>query len=207
MLNGTDLGEDVAFLLYLVPLLASGAYGLVLWSARGLSASLPSDIFLAVTKDPRLFLAGVIAVCIGALLEIYLGKDRALEARENASRMQLLAAVAAASAALSAWSASGYSGNLVSVLDLLVTGRFSLLYPAMILFASLLISSSLRREVRVWATLLEGAALLLVAASPVALYVGWRLRFEWGNALLLATALLAAGVGLIVVRGTAAESA
>ncbi len=194
--------EDISALLYLAPFVASGVYGLVLWVQEGISAILPSSVYLTVTRDPILFMLGTLAVLLGVMVEVN-GTDQAARRSRLASIGSTLQSMAAASlilVLLSAWYANGFTDLGGAAADFIV-GRYGIVFPAMLVLLSYLISaqfrlSSLRRR--------KSLAVIVLLLVPVSLYeIGKRALFV---GLLIAFLLLLAGLGIYLVPERKAPS-
>lgn len=138
-MNRAEAYEDLSTVLFLVPFLVSGIYAIVLWAERGLSALLPPDIYLTVTRDPSVFLVGTFAVFGGVYVEVY-ATERSKRARKISSLTGTLQKIAAASFILSLICALYANGLDLSgaVLDFVV-GRYSLVFPTMLVILSYLL--------------------------------------------------------------------
>lgn len=186
--------DDLSVLLYMVPFIASGAYALYLWAASGISSSLPESVYLTVTRDPILFLVGTFSVMLGVVLEVSSTGPAERPAKLNSvgNTLQTIALASFVLALVCALYANGFSNVSGAASDFL-TGRFSLVFPVvMVLFSYLIIGRFNLPSVKT-PTILGIIAMLL---APASLYeVGKR------NAVLgLAVALvfMIAGVGLFL---------
>ena len=63
-MSSKDFGEDAAFLLYLVPVVASIIYGIYEWVVTAKTSTMPSTAYLVVAKSPYLFLISIVAICV-----------------------------------------------------------------------------------------------------------------------------------------------
>lgn len=182
---------DVSAILYLVPFVVSGVYGLYLWVQAGLSAVLPSSVYLTVTRDPYVFMVGSVAIMLGVVLDLT-GTDLAHRKARLTSLGNTLQSVAVASLILvliAAFYANGFI-DVSGAADDFIVGRYGLVFPAVLVLLSYLITaqfnlSSLRKP-----KVLAVIALLLVPAS---LYeIGKR---QLGLGLGIAFVLLIVGIG------------
>jgi hypothetical protein len=182
--------EDAVTLLYLVPFFASGIYGIYLWVIAGISSMLPSTVYLAVTRNPYLFLGGSFAVMLGVVVEV-ISADPASRQAELKSAVSALQTVAVASLILSllgAWYANRFVDLSGTASDFLI-GRYSVLFPAVLILLSYLVTVPLRVESLRNKKVLGVVSLILV---PVAVYeVGKR-----GTAVGLAVALVLLALGI-----------
>jgi hypothetical protein len=187
--------EDVSTLLYLVPFLASGVYGLVLWIQNGISATLPPSVYLSVTRDPIIFIIGSLAVLLGVMVEVN-STDLAARRAKLMSLSNTLQSVAAASLILvflSALYANGFTDLSGAATDLII-GRYGLVFPALLVLLSYALSVQLRLSTLANRKSLAVISLLLVPAS---IYVVGKRQTALG--LFVALILLAAGVGLYLM--------
>ena len=139
MMNRTEAYEDLSAVLFLVPFLASGIYAIVLWAGKGASLLLPTDTYLTVTRDPYVFLIGIFAVFGGVYFELSATeRDKRRDKISSLSgTLQKIAAASFVLALLSALYANGFDPS-GTVLDFVV-GRYSLVFPAMLVLFSYLI--------------------------------------------------------------------
>lgn len=167
-----DSVEDAAFILYIFPILLNGVYGLWSWLAEGADLLALQKIYSNITREPIIFLAGLIAVCMAAFLDAkYLGSLDDVDRR--VSRLAYFCFITALLIAL-----VSTEFNLARALTLFLQGRYALIFPALLILLTFLIrvrgvgfGSS-----RGW---LRGLALLLLLVSPLTLYVLWRLAAAW----------------------------
>jgi len=173
----TDIIEDITFFLYLAPILISGIYGLATMLAGGLFYA-PSEIFLLITRDSNIFIAGVLTVCIAVVLEIKFlgGEEKQSRDMRIARNVMLLAFFCFISALILAWGFAGFDLSLAS--NLILTGRYSLIYPTFLIVLSVLLRL---RVVQGFTsrTLIDGGTLLLPIVSIFILYGLWKVGAEW----------------------------
>jgi len=202
ILSRVDVLEDLTFILYLTPLIASAVYALYLWLPTGLSTSLPKSIYLAVTKNPYLFLIGLVAVCGAVLLEVYLSPpdSRVKKLAESSHQVQILATVCVIFALISVWSAADYSTDTRVFLTIFLEGRYALIYPLLLFLIAPLLNPTLSlRSFRVRG-LTEDLSMLLMVASPLILLLLWRLHAPWEAMISTTLIILAAGLLLLTYR-------
>jgi hypothetical protein len=158
---------DIALLLYAGPFIFSFAYAMYLWVGAGLSATLPALVYVQVTQNQWVFLAGFAAVALASVIDF---NAEAPATRRSglavlSKRLQAIAFLALALALVSALYASGF--DLGSTLLNLLSGRYALVFPALLVFFSFVILPSVK---------LQGAnrnnllVIILLIASPAALY-------------------------------------
>lgn len=184
--------EDYSTLLYLVPIVAAVVYGLVLWVQAGISPTLPSSVYLTVTRDPYLFILGSLAVMLGIVVEVR-GTDLQARQAKLASLGNTLQSMAAAILIIIlffAWYANGFT-DLGGMATDFIVGRYGLVFPAVLVLLSYLISARIR-----FASFFNRKALALIAVLlvPVPLYeLGKRNVFAG-----LVVSLLMLGGGLAI---------
>jgi hypothetical protein len=182
--------EDLSTLLYIVPFAASGVYGFVLWIQNGLSATLPTSVYLTVTRDPLLFMLGTLSVLLGIMIEV---NGTELAARRSrlqglSNTLQSMAGASLILVLLAAWYSSGFTDLGGAATDFIV-GRYGIVFPAVLVLLSYLISAQFR-----FASLAsrKGLAVVALLLVPVSLYeIGKRALFV---GLLIAFLLLLAGI-------------
>jgi len=138
-MNRAEAYEDLSTVLFLVPFLISGVYALVLWAQEGFSALLPSDVYLTVTRDPYVFLVGTFAVFGAVYLDVYTTDvaDRLKRVSTLSGTLQKVAVASFVLALICAFYANiGNPSN--TILDFVV-GRYSLVFPAMLVLLSYLL--------------------------------------------------------------------
>ena len=188
MSSGKGFTDDASFLLYLVPFIASGVYGLAFWLANGVSSVQASDVYLTVTRDPYVFMVGSLAVLAGVLLEVRSGDQEGWPARVK-SAGDTLQTIAIASIALSlvgVWAATGFVHLSQAFTDFML-GRYSVVFPAMLVFLSYLITIDLKLDTFRNPKVLGVIALLLV---PAAVYEIGKRDTAGGLAIGLALAMI-----------------
>lgn len=184
--------EDYSTILYLVPFAAAVVYGLVLWVQTGVSLTLPTSVFLTVTRDPYLFMLGSLAVMLGIVLEVN-GTDlpaRPAKLASVGSMLQSLAVAALVLVLFFAWYANGFT-DLAGMANDFIVGRYGLVFPAVLILLSYLISANIRL-----ASFFTRKALALIAilVVPLPLYELGKRNALAG--LVVALVLLFGGVAL-----------
>jgi hypothetical protein len=195
-MSSSDFRGDAAALLYLVPFLASAVYGGYLWARGGLSALLPNAVYLAVARDPYVFLVGSFAVMVGAALDISSADSasRQAKARSTGSILQSIAVASIILALGGAWYSNGFLHLSTTVTDFIVA-RYTVIFPAMLVFLSYLITAQFKFQ-----SLLNPKALgvILILLAPASVYeVGKR---DTAVGLAIALALVIAGVWLLLKK-------
>lgn len=139
--------EDLSTILYLVPFLGAIGYAIVLWAQSGGSAFLPNSVYLTVTRDPILFVVGSLAIFLGVIIEVN-GTEAAGRRAKVVSlggTMQSIAIASLVIVALSAWYANGFTDLGGAATDFM-TGRYGLVFPAVIVLFSYLLTIKVRVE-------------------------------------------------------------
>jgi hypothetical protein len=184
-----DRRGDIALFLYAAPFILNFVWALYLWSETGLSRTLPQLVFLEVTQNPYLFLAGFAAVALAAVIDF---NSEPPERRKSAlstlsKRLQAIAFLSVVLALVSAWYAANFNigGTFFNLLD----GRYPLVFPALLVFLSFIILPSVRLQ---GANMRNLFVVVLLVASPVAIH-------ELGKR----NTVSGLGVGLILILAAA----
>jgi hypothetical protein len=158
---------DLSAILYLVPFLASGIYGAYLWAQAGLSANLPTSVYLTVTRDPYVFILGSLSVMLGVVLDTR-GADPSQRKARLTSLSNTLQSIAIASLILvliAAFYANGL--NIGGAAEDFIIGRYGLVFPAVLVLLSYLVTARFDFPSLAKPKFLAIIALLLV---PVSIY-------------------------------------
>lgn len=194
-----DRGEDAAFFLYLVPVIASVIYGVYEWYHFGpKSYSMPGLAYVVVSKDPYLFLGSLAAVCLGFILELRgapMG-GRANIVSANASRMQFLAIAVLIISFAAGISAGGY--NVANGVSNFLAGRYSLIFAFFLIGFSILLSPKQILGNAKIAVAPEFIGLLLMAVSPFVYYGATRLKLPFSLAATAGIIVLILGVAILI---------
>lgn len=177
------------------------AYALALWVQKGASLLLPATVYLTVTRDPTLFMIGSLAVMLGLMIEMN-GTDPAARQARLVSVGGTLQSIALASLAivlLSAWYANGFT-DLVGAGTDVVVGRYGLVFPAIMVMLSYLLTARFKLQALGNRQALAVIAMLLVPAS---LYEIGRRQIVLG--LGVAFLFLVAGLFLLLTRPAPAK--
>ena len=186
-----DSVEDAAFILYIIPILLNGGYGLWSWVAGGADLTALQQVYINLTREPVIFLVGLIAVCVAVVLDArYLSPIEDVE-----RRVTRLAVFCFITALIIALLSTGF--NLSRGLILFLQGRYALIFPALLMVLTFLfkvrgLSSTSLRGVGRWLSLL----LLLVA--PLTLYLLWRLGAVWYAVFTVPLILVIASLALMM---------
>ena len=158
--------EDVSTLLYLVPIVVPIVYALVLWVQGGISSVLPASVYLAVTRDPILFIGASLAVMLGVVIEVN-GTEPGGRFAKLASLGGTLQSIAVASlviVVIGALYANGFTDITGAATDFVV-GRYGIVFPATLVLLSYLLTVQFKLPGVTRRQLLAAVALLLVPAS------------------------------------------
>jgi hypothetical protein len=165
-LSASERYGDVTAILYLVPFLASGIYGVYLWAQAGFSYLLPKSVYLTVTRDPYIFLIGSLSILVGVVLDMRgsPGPDRRAKLGSLGGTLQSVALASLVLALIAAFYSNGFT-NVGGAADDFIVGRYGLVFPAVLVLLSYLVTArfdfgSLRKP-----KVLGVIALLLVPAS------------------------------------------
>lgn len=164
-MSGSGRYGDLTAILYLVPFLASGIYGAYLWAQAGLSLSLPSSVYLTVTRDPYLFILGSLSVMLAVVLDTR-GAAPPQRKAKLASLGATLQSIAIASLILvliAAFYANGL--NVGGAADDFIVGRYGLVFPAVLVLLSFLVTAQFNLSSIAKPKTLAIVALLLATAS------------------------------------------
>ncbi len=202
-LQKAETTENISFILYLVPLISSTIYAISLWTSEGLSSTLPETVYLSVTKDPYLFLISFLAICCAVLIEVFgSSKESRLSRIEtNSKQIQILAVISFSAAVLSVWSTIGYSFDISRILQILLAGRYALIFPLMLFILAFLLNTSLKFNLLSFNNLMKNASFILMIASPLIFYGLWRIHVPWEGIISITLITLIIGVALILYKG------
>jgi hypothetical protein len=193
--------DDVSILLYMVPFIASGVYALYLWAVSGISSVLPESVYLTVTRNPILFLVGTFSVLLGVVLEVASAAPSGRPAKLSSvgSTLQNIAVTSFILALVCAFYANGFSNVSGAASDFL-TGRFSLVFPAVMVLFSYLVTARFNLVSLGTPTILGIIAMILVPAS---LYEVGKRSTVLGLAVAFAFMIVGLGLFLMSHRKTA----
>jgi len=186
-----DSVEDAALILYLIPILLNGGYGLWKWVTGGADLAALQQIYINLTREPVVFLAGLIAVCLAVVLDArYLSPIEDVDRR--VTRLAVFCFITALIIAL-----ISTRFNLSSGLTLFLQGRYALIFPALLMVLSFLfrvrgVSLASLKGVRRW------LSLLLLLISPLSLYLLWRLGVVWYAVFAVPLLLVIASLALMI---------
>jgi len=185
---------DISALLYLVPFAVSGAYGLYLWAQAGLSALLPSSVYLSVTRDPLVFVVGSLAILSAVVIEVNSTEParRPAKLTSLSSTLQTIAVASLVLALFGAWYANGFT-DIGGMATDFVIGRYGLVFPTLMVLLSFILTGKFRLGAVRSEKVLGILAMLLV---PVTMYELGRRQPVLG--LSIALAFLVIGAALLL---------
>lgn len=189
--------EDISTLLYLVPIVGGIVYAIALWIQSGVSLVLPSDVYLAVTRDPILFMAGTLAVLLGLMIEVN-STEPAARPSKLASLGRTVQSIGIASLVivlLSAWYSNGFTDLAGTATDFVV-GRYGIVFPAMMVLLSYLLTARFGFRSLADRKVMAMVVLLLV---PVSIYEIGKRQIALG--LGVAFVLILIGMFLLLAPG------
>ncbi len=194
-----SFGEDIAFFLYLVPIVAGIVYGVYEWYEFGPhSISMPGYAYVVVSKSPYLFLGSLVAICVGFLIELRSTpvNERTTIVSANTTRMQILAIIVLLFSLAAAISSANY--NFTNGVGSFLTGRYALIFAFFLIGFSILLSPrQLVGNVKLNVAP-EFVGLLVMAISPFVLYGCIKLHLPYNAASIAAIAVLAIGVAIFL---------
>lgn len=192
------MGEDVAFFLYLVPIIAGIVYFAYEWYATSqLASNYLGLAYLIVSKSPYLFILSVLAVCIAVIAEVRTSEPANRESviRANTSRLLLLALVVLIASFIGAYAQSGNDfGNAVT---LFVDGRQVFLFVFLLILISIFLNSKEVYGNAKLGELPEALGLVLLVASPALFYVGLKAIHSFAASAILGLVVFALGLVLL----------
>jgi hypothetical protein len=193
-----DFGEDAAFLLYLLPVVASIAYGIYEWAVTSSTSTMPPGAYLIVSKSPYLFLLALISICAAIALELRYSNppERNKIVEDNTRRLQILAIVVLIVSFLAALSAGGY--DLGTGFSFFVNGRYALIYPLFLIGISLLLSPKQVIGNARLASLPEVGGLILLVLAPIIFYGGLKIHLSFAVSFVAGLILGILGLALLI---------
>jgi hypothetical protein len=198
-MSSKDQGEDIAFFLYLVPIAAGIIYGVYEWSSVSHSSTLPLLAYLIVAKSQYLFLLSLVAICLAIILEVRSANfpEREAIVKDNSSRLQILAVVVLIISFAASLSVADY--NLINSFSIFVAGRYPIIYAFFLVGISLLLSPRQVLGNAKISSLPDIIGLLILAASPVVFYLGFKAHFSFVASAI--AGILAAIIGIFLLAG------
>ena len=194
--------EDITTLLYIVPFAVSGVYGLIVWFQNGISALLPSRVYLAVTQNPEVFVIGSLAVLVGVVMEVR-GTDASQRGTKVGSLGTTLQAIAGASVFFALAGAFYSNGaNVAGAVGDFMGGKYNLIFPATMMLLSYLITVPLNFSALVKRKTLGLILLLLV---PVSIYEVGKRQIYVGLGLAFALLIVGSLTYMLPERENGAE--
>lgn len=193
-----DFGEDIAFIMYLAPLVASIAYGAYEWLQIAHSSStMPGRAYLIVSKSQYLFLVSVAVICIGIVVEVRTAglTERPKVVQSNARRLQMAALAVLILSFAAALSAAHY--NFGDAASIFIAGRYAIIFAFFLVGTSILLMPQEILGNFKLSSLPEILGLILLAISPLIFYGGVKVHMPFvGSA---SAALVIAVLGLVLL--------
>ena len=163
----TDTVEDISFVLYLMPIaLYLGISGFDI----GVSGLTAQESFLSVTRNPLWLIGSLLSISMGLILQIRETKEgeRAGLIGIHAKRMRIIGLIIVL---ISLGEAIAVSDAETNAIGLFVTGRFPILFAAVMFLQSAFIQIpfSMKSDDNKFTTSIISSILIL--ASPIAYYL------------------------------------
>ena len=198
-MSSKERGEDMAFFLYLVPVVASIVYGVYEWYSIAHASTMPFLAYEIVAKSQYLFLLSLVAICLAIILEVRSASAAEREGivKDNSGRLLLLAIAVLIISFAAALSVGNY--NIGNAFSIFITGRYPFVYAFFLVGISLLLSPKQIIGNAKISSLPEIVGLLILTASPVIFYLGFKLKGGFGISAV--AGILAAIVGLVLLVG------
>jgi hypothetical protein len=200
-----DSGEDIAFFLYLVPVIGAIAYGIYEWATLAHTSSMPALAYLIVSKSQYLFLISLVAICAAIVIEVRSANvpEREGVIRENSGRLLWLAIAVLIISLAAAISVGNY--NLANGFVVFIQGRYPIIYAFFMAGISLLLSpkqilGNARRS-----SLPEILGMILLVASPVIFYGSLKIKLPFAASAV--AAIIVAIIGLVLLLGLSSRVA
>jgi hypothetical protein len=198
-MSSKDQGEDIAFFLYLLPIVASVIYGVYEWAAVAHTSAMPFLAYAIVAKSQYLFLLSLVAICLAIIIEVRSANlpEREGIVKDNSSRLQFLAIAVLIISFAASISVANY--NVPNAFSIFIVGRYPLIYAFFLVGISLLLSpKQILGNAKISATP-EVLGLILLTASPVIFYLGNRVHAPFAaNAI---AGFIAAIIGIVLLIG------
>lgn len=179
-MSSKDQGEDIAFFLYLFPIVASIIYGIYEWDSVAHTSTMPFLAYVIVAKSQYLFLVSLVAICLAIILEVRSANIPQREGivKDNSIRLQILAVVVLIISLAAALSVEDY--NLANAVSIFIVGRYALIYAFFLVGISLLLSPKQVLGNAKLSSLPEIVGMVLLVASPVVFYLGIKVNLAFG---------------------------
>ncbi len=182
----SELGEDISFILYLLPIPLYSIYAIIL-SFSGTS------VFSGTLGNPILFGVAVTAVIGAVITEVSISSDPIGSIlSQNAKRLQLLSVSWAVWFLVFAF----VTGSLSSIFANFGSANFGLLFPFLLMALSFAFGPQVIAKLKNLSR--EVVPLLLIVISPFVLYLLWRASAPVIVISLAALLFLVAGILLVV---------
>ena len=139
-MSSKDQGEDIAFLLYFVPIVVSIIYGAYEWYTVAHTSAMPFLAYVIVAKNQYLFLVSLVAICLAIIIEVRSANIPQREGivKDNSTRLQILAVAVLIVSFAASLSVANY--NFANAFSIFIVGRYPLIYAFFLVGISLLLS-------------------------------------------------------------------
>ena len=187
--------EDLVFILYLLPIIIPIVYSLLLWPNMG------QETYLKVTREPIVFIIGIISICIAILIDVKESEtnDKLKLLRVNRKRIIKLFYSTIILSIIIAWISTGYQKNLITLIIFWTKGKFAVIYPLFLYLAYISISPSLKVNKLELLKLQEFIAPSLMLISPIILTILVRnIGISFSTSMILTTIIMMIGIILMV---------
>lgn len=198
-MNTKELGEDISFFLYLVPVIAGIAYFAYEWYAVQAPSGRFGLAYLVVSKSPYLFVLAIVSVCVAVMIEVRTaeasGREPIIQA--NSFRLLMLALVVLIASFIGAYASSGNDFGVAATF--FVAGREVFIFAFLLIVMSIFLTP---REVYGNAklgSLPEVIGLILLVASPALFYLGLKAHISFTGSSLVGIVAFAVGLALLSV--------
>ena len=187
--------EDLVFILYLLPIIIPIVYSLLLWPNMG------QETYLKVTREPIVFIIGIISICIAMLIDIKESEtnDKLKLLRVNRERIIKLFYSTIILIIIISWISTGYQKNLITLIIFWTKGKFAVIYPLFLYLAYISVSPSLKVNKLELLKLQEFIAPSLMLISPIILTILVRnIGISFFTSMILTTIIMIIGIILMV---------
>jgi hypothetical protein len=198
-MSSKDTGEDIAFFLYLIPIIAGIVYGAYEWNSLAKTATMPLLAYVVVAKSQYLFLLSLIAICLAIIVEVRWANPSEREGivKSNAGRLQWLAVVVLLLSLAAALNVANY--NFSNAFAVFVQGRYPIVYAFFLVGISVLLSPKQIIGNAKMSSLPEILGMVLLVASPVIFYGALKLKLPFAASAV--GGVIVAILGLVLLIG------
>lgn len=172
------MAEDTSLILYAMPFILSGLFSLFLWKGyQGSVGFPPREVYFLTTKNPILFVLGLVSVCLAAIIEVWSkseGKEEILIL--ISTKLRVVSYISLFFAFLFAFTADA-SPSINSAIGNLLEGKFAIIFPLFLMILSYLILPLNILSIK--ENYSQVIVLTFLLLSPLSLYALWSLKFAW----------------------------